>query len=286
MRTIVLLFAALAGIFATSGPKKPTLPQNYVLVPSGTTVNDRGQQVSMLAFYMCNAEVTNLEYQEFLADLQRREKTEDLAIAKIHPEGWQQVSEVFQDYHTLPAYQNYPVVNISQAGARLYCAWLTEMYAEQNPDFQVTFRLPTEAQWKYAAHGGLSEKFPYPHGQYLRATNGQFLYNFKRLGDEAIHYDLATKTYQVKPLDTPTMPELPTPAIVPARGFQPNGYGLYHTSGNVAEMLQETGRTVGGCFNSTGYDIRIDAPDAFAGFSKPSPYIGFRPVAIVEQRQK
>lgn len=285
MRTLVLLFTAFVCIFAVSGPKKPVLPKNYVLVPSGTTLNDSGKQVSMLAFYMCNAEVTNLEYQEFLADLQRREKTDAYTLANIQPDGWNAVSAAFQNYHTSAAYHHYPVVNISQEGARLYCAWLTEQYADRNPDFTVTFRLPTEAEWKYAARGGLSGHFPYPHGQYLRAANGQFLYNFKRLGDEAIHYDPATKSYQVKPLDAPAALEHPV-SMAPTQSFQPNGYGLYHTSGNAAEMLQETGRTIGGCFNSTGYDIRIDAPDAFAGFSKPSPYIGFRPVAIVEQRQK
>ncbi len=58
-------------------------------------------------------------------------------------------------------------------------------------------------------------------------------------------------------------------------------------SGNVAETLAEPGRTKGGCFNRTGYDIRIDAPDEFAGFTGASPFIGFRPViTVLEKKEK
>jgi sulfatase modifying factor 1 len=220
-----------------------------------------------------------------LADLLHRKKTAEHTLAQIRPEGWQNLYPAFENYHTLPEYQDYPVVNISQDGARMYCAWLTEMYAAQNPDFSVHFRLPTETEWKYAARGGLSDDVPYPHGHFLRAPNGQFLYNFRVVGDEAVHYDPKTQTYQIQSIERPATPQT-YPTIAPAEAFKPNGYDLYNLSGNVAEMLNETGRTKGGCFNSGGYDIRIDAFDAFAGFNGPSPFIGFRPVAVVEARQK
>ena len=47
-------------------------------------------------------------------------------------------------------------------------------------------------------------------------------------------------------------------------------------SGNVAEMLNEPGRTKGGSWASSGYYLRIDAEDEYEGFTEPSPMIGFR----------
>lgn len=295
MRLLLLLLVVLSGIFASSGLNKALLPENYVAIPGGATLDKNGHAIAIRPFFMSNTEVTNREYQAFLADLLRRKKTAEYALSQIRPEGWQNLYPAFENYHTLPEYQDYPVVNISQEGARMYCAWLTEIYAARNPDFTVLFRLPTETEWKYAARGGLSNDVPYPHGHYLRTTNGQLLYNFRVVGDEAVHYDPKTKTFQIQPVERPAGPDgMKSSGAVPAgfnppfpaRTFKPNGYDLYNLSGNVAEMLNETGRTKGGCFDSGGYDIRIDAPDVFAGFYEPTPYIGFRPVVVVEARQK
>ncbi len=49
-------------------------------------------------------------------------------------------------------------------------------------------------------------------------------------------------------------------------------------------MLAEAGQTKGGSWASTGYYIRIDAEDEYAGITKPDPRIGFRYfVEIIEE---
>ncbi|TNE60349.1 MAG: hypothetical protein EP344_07625 [Bacteroidetes bacterium] len=285
----LLLFSCLALFTAANlqpKPKKFKLPKAYVYVPSGTCTI-AGESKSIQGFYMQATEVTNLEYREFLHDLQAQGRTADYKKARIRPEGWKlpgtYMEPMAEHYHQHPAYNDYPVVNITQEGARLYCEWLTEKLKADDPDAYVQVRLPVEAEWIYAAAGGKAG-MPYPHGYYLRDSKGQFQYNFRVLGDEAIHRNPQTGEMEVRKNTDKRSPaplNAGTFATAPARSYSPNDYGLYNTSGNVAEMLAEPGRTKGGCFRSTGYDIRIDAEDEFAGFTDASPFIGFRPVVSV-----
>jgi formylglycine-generating enzyme required for sulfatase activity len=97
----------------------------------------------------------------------------------------------------------HPVVQVSWADARAYAAWAGK-------------RLPTEAEWEYAARGGLVQK-RFPWGDELE-PGGRHLMNvwqgtFPTRNTEADgHYGVA-----------------------PARSFRANGHGLYNMTGNVWE---------------------------------------------------
>ncbi len=98
---------------------------------------------------------------------------------------------------------DHPVVHISWNDALAYCQWTGK-------------RLPTEAEWEYAARGGLIQKI-FPWGDELE-PNGKHLCNvwqgkFPVENTEADGY-LGT---------------------APANTFKPNGYGLYNMVGNVWE---------------------------------------------------
>ncbi|MBK8921168.1 MAG: SUMF1/EgtB/PvdO family nonheme iron enzyme [Saprospirales bacterium] len=284
-----LLLSCLALFSATAfhqGPKKIKLPKAYVYIPSGTYAAG-GKTVSVQGFYMQAWEVSNLEYNEFLFDLKREGRTEEYEKARVRPEGWATAAvyagAMAEKYHQHPAFENYPAVNITREAALLYCQWLTKKLLVFNPEARFGVRLPSEVEWAYAAQAGHAG-FPYPHGYSLQDAKGQFLYNFRHIGDESIHSNPETGQIEVRPSAlVPAGPAAPVglgPA--PSKSNAPNDFGLYNMSGNVAEMITgEPLRTKGGCFNSTGYDIRIDAPDTFAGEAGASPYVGFRPVVTV-----
>ena len=252
--------------------------KNYKYIPSGTLHINKDEEYSVQGFYMFNTEITNLQYREFIADLKRTDDHELLEKVQVDPSNWD--NEPFEKtYHIHPAYESYPVLNIDHASAVEYCKWLEEMLAKsyQIDKDRLTVRLPSREEWMYAAKGGHSYA-PYPWGgYYLRNAKGCFLANFnKAIGEGNITLDQETGEYKV--VNPSLAKQFVSPS--PVESFFPNDYGLYNMSGNVAEMILEYGVAVGGSWNSTGYDIRIESKYQYDG---PNPYVGFRPVVIFNE---
>lgn len=124
-----------------------------------------------------------------------------------------------QTYFWHPGYDDYPVVGVSWNQAQAFCWWrtgfLNASYATQGDPEVNPFRLPTEAEWEYAARGGRRfSQYPWG-GPYTRNSHGCFLCNFKPLRGNYIEDG---GFYPVK-----------------ATAYFPNDYGLYNMAGNVAE---------------------------------------------------
>ena len=125
------------------------------------------------------------------------------------------------DYFWHKAYGDYPVVGVTWRQAKAFCEWRTlnknSYYKSKKKhiDNVNAFRLPTEAEWEYAARGGLeSATFPWG-GPYTKSDRGCFLANFKpNRGDYAADNALYT---------------------VEAKSYEANGYSLYNMAGNVSE---------------------------------------------------
>ncbi len=128
------------------------------------------------------------------------------------------------DYFWHDAYSEYPVVGVSWQQAKAFCHWRTKFknddQKERNRQFVNQFRLPTEAEWEYAARGGI-EGGTYPWGgPYVISDTGCFMANFKpQRGDYAADSALYT---------------------VEAKSFEPNEYNLYNMAGNVAEWTNSS----------------------------------------------
>jgi len=128
------------------------------------------------------------------------------------------------DYFWHDAYSDYPVVGVTWKQAKAFCAWRTNYhngYRRERGDQNVnSYRLPTEAEWEYAARGGL-QGATYPWGgPYTKNDRNCFLANFKPLrGDYAADQALYT---------------------VEAESFEPNEYNLFNMAGNVAEWVNSS----------------------------------------------
>jgi len=122
-------------------------------------------------------------------------------------------------YFSHPAFGNYPVVGVSWKQATAFCEWRTHLlntFLDSKKRAQESdFRLPTEAQWEYAARGGRSQSM-FPWGNYyLRNKKGCLMANFK---PGRGNYPEDGGFYTVR-----------------ADAYWPNDYGLYCMAGNVAE---------------------------------------------------
>ena len=215
----------------------------FVDIPSGTfqmgdSFNE-GQggelpvhAVTLSSFKMSKYEVTNAQYAEYLnaADAQALLKVSDgivyaasddansLPFFNTHsydPEG-----QIDYDGSSFSVrlksdrdMSNDPVVQVSWYGAKAFC----DYYG---------YRLPTEAEWEYAARGGLSGKrFPWDD------TINHNYANYRAYGS-GYTYDTSPYT---NPAFHPTWNDGIHPYTSPVGRFFANGYGLYDMAGNARE---------------------------------------------------
>ncbi len=142
-------------------------------------IDNATHKVQVDSFYIDKYEVTNAEYYVFCME-----------TGRLLPEFWGS-----DKYHCGPKYPKHPVIGVSFYDARAYARWLGK-------------RLPTEAEWEYAARGGLTGK-PYPNGE---------------TSDNITQHANISNSRS---------------ASLPVGSFKPNGYGLYDMCGNVSELVAD-----------------------------------------------
>ncbi|PKP22031.1 MAG: hypothetical protein CVU05_05500 [Bacteroidetes bacterium HGW-Bacteroidetes-21] len=253
-------------------------PEGFVFVPQSSLKIDE-KTVSVAPFFISKTEVTNQQYRTFLCALLQSGDSQSYRIALPDTLQWRDKKAYNEPYVELyfrhPAYANYPVVNVSYEGALLYCQWLTKEYHKKNPNIKADFRLPAREEWVLAAKGG-NENAIYPwNSLYLRDAKGTFSCNFKAIGSENISFNASTQNYDIKADALSFLMYDNGQITVPVESYKSNNYGVFNMSGNVAEMCNEKGKALGGGWNSTGYDVRIES---VMNYEHANVYTGFRPV--------
>ncbi|MFA5540421.1 MAG: SUMF1/EgtB/PvdO family nonheme iron enzyme [Bacteroidales bacterium] len=153
----------------------------------------------------------------------------------VHDYAYSYNDNLTRSYFSHVVYDNYPVVGVTYRQAKAFSVWRTLMmnnYLEANSYSRMEdFRLPTEAEWEYAARGGgVGGAYPWG-GPYVRNGKGCFIANYKPMRG---NYDNDGGI---------------TPIIV--AHYAPNDFGLYDMAGNVSEWCEDT-------FNPSAYNYAHD----------------------------
>ena len=96
-----------------------------------------------------------------------------------------------------------PVINVSQEDAKAHAAWLSTQTGK-------TYRLPSEAEWEYAARSGTETAYSWGDEIGVNRANGR---------------DSGSKWSNRQ--------------TSPVGSFDPNGFGLYDMHGNVCEWVED-----------------------------------------------
>jgi sulfatase modifying factor 1 len=185
------------------------------------------RDVTLDAFYMDQYPVTNRAFREFINSTGYKTEAERFGWSFVFHthipkhavddtvkgiEWWCKVNDAAWNRPEGPdsnvdSRDNYPVVHASWHDALEYCRWSGK-------------RLPTEAEWEYAARGGLEQK-TYPWGDEL-TPDGKHLCNIWQ----------GSFPYEDLGEDGFTAP-------APVDAYPPNGYGLFTITGNAWEWCAD-----------------------------------------------
>ena len=222
------------------------VPYGMVPCPGGTfhmgqadqdiaaTMANLNKQVTIGGFYMDETEITNNEYRQFI-EVMKNDSIDVLGVefvmTNLYPDTTVWVKDftyhmgdpMMEYYFSHPGYDDYPVVGVNWFAAKYFSDWRTKHKNQANEEEGLApmpaFRLPTEAEWEYAARGG-RDMSVYPWGgPYLRNAKGCLLANFK-----PGRGDYYSDGFQY---------------TAPVAQFFPNDFGLYDMSGNVAEWCED-----------------------------------------------
>ena len=116
---------------------------------SGDSDESPVHKVTLDAFSMSKYEITNKQYCAFLNEQGNESEggREWINLAGSYNGEKCRIYKRFGRFYVKSGYEGHAVIYVSWYGARAYCTWLSKKIGKE-------VRLPTEAEWEYAARGG------------------------------------------------------------------------------------------------------------------------------------
>jgi formylglycine-generating enzyme required for sulfatase activity len=299
MKKLGYLLLLIPLLFAFGKNKKPQhskyLTKHYVKVTAGyvyTNIDAGAVDFSSLnpikdslsEFYISSGEITNINWKECLMYLKQEGRMDEYKANVLDTTVWNKElnhTEPFVSYYYQhPAYKDYPAVGMTLKQAQAYANWLTEIFALKNQGVKITFTVPTKLQWIRAARGEKIKQYAWD-GKYLRNSKGNYEANFRGYGDEYVTKKMGKLevVYNDDRSSWTTNDKVGT-ITAPANSYYPNQFGVYNMCGNVAELVSDDSVAMGGSWNDTGYDVRVESEQPA---TVPKSTIGFRVVAVIEK---
>jgi len=188
------------------GPARDAWVDSFAISPTAASNSEFADFVAATGFQTLAQKVgTSFVFHAFLRE-------PNTFSAPRHAPWWRQVpgacwSSPEGGESTIRGREDHPVVHIGQADALAFCRWSGT-------------RLPSEAEWEYAARGGLTEQ-PFPWGGELEAGRTHHCNVWQ--GDFPNGNTGADGYF----------------GTAPVRAFAPNGHGLFNMIGNVWERVAD-----------------------------------------------
>lgn len=233
MNWLKIITLGLLSFYALNALAEPSyIEPSMIIIPAGKFImgSNTGQptkvphfperEVTIRPFQLSKYEVTVKEFRKFVDATNHQTKTEcwtrniGTGEAEVRPGSWNSPEYVPSELH--------PVMCVTQEDAKAYIAWLNQKTDKQ-------YRLPSEAEWEYAARAGSNEDYFFGKDEkklceYANVFDKSAARAFKRdLGvdwtgigcDDNAEYTSAVGTYK------------------------PNAFGLYDMIGNVGEYVED-----------------------------------------------